>query len=280
MDFGVMIFPTDGAIAAPTLARAAEERGLESLWLAEHTHIPVSRRTPFPGGGELPSQYWHTLDPFVVLAAAAAVTSRLRLATGICLVSERDPIVLAKEVASLDHLSNGRVLFGIGAGWNVEELEDHGLAFSDRWKAVRERVLAMRALWTQDEAEYHGQFVDFEPCWSWPKPIQPGGPPVILGADSKWAFDRIAEYCDGWMPIYDPRRNMDRRLEALSEALERRGRSLSDMDISHYGVPPKLSHAEKACHGVNRVVLSLPAGPESEVLPILDECAEIAAKLA
>jgi probable F420-dependent oxidoreductase len=164
--FGVTTFPTDDGLSVVDLARAAEERGLDSIFFNEHTHIPVSRRTAFPGGGELPKEYSHTHDPFVALAAAAAVTKRIMLSTGICLVIERDPIVLAKEVASLDRISDGRVILGVGAGWNVEEMENHGTSYKQRWKILRERVLAMREIWTRDVAQFHGEFVDFEPLWS------------------------------------------------------------------------------------------------------------------
>src|SRR4051812_23008685 len=177
MDIGVSIFVTDESIGVVDVARAAEERGIESLFLPEHTHIPASRRTPYPAGGELPSWYSRTLDPFVALTAAAVATTKLKLATGVCLVIERDPIVLAKEVASLDVVSGGRFVLGIGAGWNREEMANHGTASATRWKLMRERVEAMKALWTQDEAEYHGDLVDFDPVWSWPKPVQRPHPP-------------------------------------------------------------------------------------------------------
>lgn len=170
MDFGVTMFPTDYAMRVDDLARAAEERGFESLWFPEHTHIPTSRRSPWPGGAALPKEYWHTVDLFVAMATAAAVTTRLKVASGICLLVERDPITTAKEVASVDHLSRGRVIFGIGGGWNVEEMEHHGTPFRDRWKILRERVLAMKRIWTEDEASFDGTFVRFEPLWSWPKP--------------------------------------------------------------------------------------------------------------
>ncbi len=170
--FGLQIFPTDYSIQPVEFARAAEERGFESLFFPEHTHIPTSRKTPYPGMGDLPKEYWHAHDPFVALAAAAAVTSRIKLATGICLIIERDPITTAKEVASLDMISGGRFIFGVGAGWNVEEMENHGTAPSSRWKLMRDRVLAMTAIWANDDAEHHGTFVDFDPIWSWPKPVQ------------------------------------------------------------------------------------------------------------
>src|SRR3954449_12580668 len=168
LQFGLAIFPTDYSIDPVALGRLAEERGFESLWFPEHTHIPVSRDTPYPAGGELPKQYWHTHDPFVALAAVAAATERLKLGTGICLVVERDPIVTAKEVATLDHLSGGRFLFGIGAGWNREEMADHGTDPRTRMRRMADHVKAMKELWTKDEAEYHGEYVDFDPSWAWP----------------------------------------------------------------------------------------------------------------
>ena len=200
-DFGLITFPTDYALQPAELARWAESAGYESLFFAEHTHIPTSRKTPFGGAGGLPEYYKQAYDPFVALAAAASATRTLKIGTAICLVTEHNPITLAKTVATLDQISNGRVVLGIGAGWNAEEMADHGVNFKDRWKVTRERVLAMRQLWTEDEAEYHGDFVDFEPTWCWPKPVQAGGPPVLLGASSRWVPDRVIDYCDGWFPI-------------------------------------------------------------------------------
>jgi len=201
-DFGLVMFPADYAIAPTELARAAEQNGFESLFFPEHTHIPASRISPWPGGAELPREYWHTHDPFVGLAAAAAVTSDLKVGTGIALVTERDPILMAKQVATLDHISDGRLILGVGAGWNAEEMENHGTPFAARWKVLRERILAMKAIWSDEEAEFHGDYVDFDTVWSYPKPKQAGGPPILLGAASKYMYKRIAEYCDGWFPIY------------------------------------------------------------------------------
>ena len=200
--FGIFTFATDYSLGPARIAREVEDRGFDSLFLPEHTHIPASRVSPYPGGGELPREYSHTHDLFVALTAAAAATSRIKLASGICLVTEHHPIQLAKAIASLDQLSGGRVVLGIGAGWNAEEMANHGVPFRDRWKILRERVLAMRRIWTEDEAEFHGEFVDFDPLWSYPKPHRPGGPPILIGASSKWVFDRIAEYADGWLPIH------------------------------------------------------------------------------
>src|SRR5436190_900736 len=177
-----------------------EERGFESLWFPEHTHIPASRETPWPGGADLPEQYWHTYDPFVALSAVAQATERLRLATGICLIIQRDPITTAKEVASLDRLSGGRFLFGVGAGWNREEMQNHGTDPDRRFGVMRERIEAMKAIWTQDEPEYHGKHVDFDPLWSWPKPLQQPHPPVWVGGSSPKVIDRVVRFGDGWMP--------------------------------------------------------------------------------
>jgi probable F420-dependent oxidoreductase len=200
LKFGVSIFPTDYAIGMDELAPAAEQAGFESLWVAEHSHIPTSRVSPRPGGDQLPKQYWHTMDPFVALTVAAMASKTLRVGTGICLVVQRDPIHTAKEVASLDHISNGRFDFGIGGGWNLEEMADHGTDPSRRWKLLRERVEAMKAIWTQEVSEYHGEMVDFGPMWSWPKPVQKPHPPVILGGSGPKILERVVRYGDGWMP--------------------------------------------------------------------------------
>ena len=202
MEYGVTIFPTDYSISPADLAVAAEERGFDSMWFAEHSHIPVSRKSPWPGGADLPKMYYDTFDPFVALASAASVTTKIKLATGICLVVQRDPIHTAKEVASLDHVSNGRVLFGIGAGWNAEEMEDHGTDFKRRFKVMRERIEAMKALWSENEAEYHGEFVNFDPTFAWPKPVQKPNPPIHVGGGFPGGAKRAIRYGDGWMPIY------------------------------------------------------------------------------
>jgi probable F420-dependent oxidoreductase len=200
MKFGIAMFPTDYAEDPATIARAAEERGFESLFFPEHTHIPASRITPYPAGGELPKEYSHTLDPFVALTAAAMATERLNVATGICLVIERDPIVTAKEVASIDHVSGGRFLFGVGAGWNVEEMRNHGTDPEQRFAIMRERVEAMKAIWTEDEASYHGRFVDFDRIWSWPKPVQTPHPPVLVGGNGPKVLERVVAFGDEWLP--------------------------------------------------------------------------------
>src|ERR671919_708128 len=197
MKIGVYVFATDYSMPIAELARALEERGFESLFVPEHTHIPASRRSPWAGGRELPRHYSHTLDPFVALAAAAAVTTKLRIGTGICLLTEHDPIVTAKAVASLDLISNGRFELGIGAGWNAEEMEHHGTAFATRFRVMEERAKAMKAIWTQDEASYEGEFTRFDPIWSWPKPVQKPHPPILLGGESKHTLRRVMDFCDG-----------------------------------------------------------------------------------
>ena len=190
MKFGVAIFPTDYSIGPHRIAKEAEDRGFESIFFPEHTHIPASRKTPWPGGADLPLEYSHSLDLFVALGAAAAATEKIMLGTGICLVIERDPITLANEVATLDHLSDGRALFGVGGGWNREEMENHGTSFSKRWIILRERIEAMKAIWAEDEASYHGNFVDFDRIWSWPKPTQKPHPPILVGGNGERTLDR------------------------------------------------------------------------------------------
>src|SRR6476646_1785751 len=194
MDFGVLMFMTDYAISAPALGQALEERGFESLWVPEHSHIPLSRKTPFPGGGDLPKQYYDAMDPFVMLSAAAAVTKKLKLGTGVCLVIQRDTIQTAKAVASLDQVSGGRFLFGIGGGWNQDEMEDHGTVYATRFKKMREQIEAMREIWTQETPEYHGEIVKFDTIQTWPKPVQKPHPPVILGGACPWAARRAVRY--------------------------------------------------------------------------------------
>lgn len=272
-NFGVTIFPTDQTIQPVELARAVEERGLDSLFFPEHTHIPTSRKSPWPAGGDLPEFYWRTHDPFVALSAAAAATSRIKLGTGICLVIERDPIVLAKEAASLDVISNGRFIMGIGAGWNAEEMENHGASYKHRWKIVREKVLAMKEIWTKDEPEFHGEFVDFDPLWSWPKPVQAGGPPIWLGASSKWTFDRVADYCDGWIPIGGPGSGGIANMKA---AAEKAGRSFEDINLALFGAPIDAKQLEgRIEQGFNDLIFGLPQTSPDDVLKTLDKCAEL-----
>jgi probable F420-dependent oxidoreductase len=227
MDHGVVMFPTEYSIAPDEFARALEERGFESVWFPEHTHIPVSRQSAWPGGGDLPREYWSAYDPFVALMAAAGATKRLRLGTGICLVIERDPIVTAKEIATLDRLSGGRVLFGIGGGWNAEEMANHGTAWKSRWRVLRERVLAMKAIWTQREASYQGEFVRFERIWSEPKPLQKPHPPVMNAGGSPAAQDFTTRHCDMNFVILKDRTFLDgarKQIAHLKEMARARGR--------------------------------------------------------
>ncbi len=271
--FGITMFPTDYSIQPVELARAVEERGFDSLFFPEHTHIPTSRKTPFPGGGELPKHYSHTHDPFVAFGACAAVTKRIRLGTGICLVIQRDPITLAKEIASVDSLSNGRFVLGIGAGWNREEMSNHGADYTNRWGLVREKILAMKAIWTQDEAEFHGKFVDFDPIWSYPKPVQRGGPPVWIGANSKWVFDRVADYADGWMPIGGLGSGNFERLKAACEA---RGRKVEDITLALFGAPTSQETLlGRIGQGFDELIFNLDSEPADAVLPKLDRLAKL-----
>ena len=276
MKIGVSIFNTDYAIRIEELARAAEERGFESLFLPEHTHIPKSRKSPWPGGPVLPREYWHTLDPFVALSAAAAVTTRLKVGTGICLVVERDPITLAKEIASLDFLSRGRFLFGVGGGWNAEEMENHGTDFKKRWRILRERILAMKEIWTKDEAAFHGEFVNFDPLWSFPKPVQKPHPPVLLGVNTPNARDRVVEYADGWFPLAARAGDLAEGIADLRRRAEKAGRDPASLNVSVFGAKADeagLRSYEKA--GAERAILGLPSASRDEILPLLDQYAKL-----
>lgn len=278
MRFGVTIITTDLVWRIDELAPAVEARGFTSLYLPEHTHIPTSRRTPpATGEAELAEHYKRMLDPFVALAAASSVTERLRLGTGISLVAQRDPIVTAKAIATLDHLSDGRVELGIGYGWNVDEMEQHGVDPARRRDVVREHVLAMRALWTEDEAEFHGEFVDFSPSWQWPKPVQPGGPPVLMGgAPGPKLFAAIAEYCDGWLPFGGA--GVREALPGLHDAFERVGRDPVTLRIIPFGTLYDAGKVEYyASLGIEETVLRIAAGPRDPVLAELDRLAELVA---
>ncbi len=279
MRYGVTIFATDESIAITEVARAGEERGFSSLWLPEHTHIPVSRATPAPMGGELPREYRRCLDPFVALTAAASVTERLRVGTGIALAAQREPIVTAKAAATLDLLSGGRFSLGVGFGWNVEEMVDHGVEPGRRRDQVREHVLAMRALWGDDEASFEGEVVDFEPSWCWPKPVQPGGPPVLVGgAGGPKLFSHIAEYGDGWIPIGG--RGMTDNVPRLREAVAEAGRDPDSIDVVPFGSVPnpgKLEHF--ASLGVTECIFQLPSAGRDDVLKVLDDHAALVSGL-
>jgi probable F420-dependent oxidoreductase len=271
MELGVVIFPTDYTIRPDDFARACEERGFESVWFPEHTHIPASRKTPYPAGGELPPEYWHAHDPFVALSAAAAVTTRIKVGTGICLLVERDPITTAKEVASLDFLSRGRFLFGIGGGWNIEEMENHGTDPKRRWKLLRERVLAMKQIWTQEAGEYHGEFVNFDPIWSYPKPVQKPHPPIILGSASRKSLDRVVEYCDGWVPIGFAVSDLPRTIAELHEKAKAKGRDPKSIELSLFWAPGDIDMLRQYRDlGFKRGILAVPSGKPDEVLKMLD----------
>lgn len=271
MEFGVATFATDYAIAPDALAREVEARGFESLWFPEHTHIPTSRTSPWPGGGDLPKEYWHTHDLFVALAMAAAVTTKLKLGSGICLVVERDPIVLAKEVATLDHLSNGRFLFGIGGGWNAEEMANHGTDFRRRWQLLRERIEAMKVIWRDDAAAYHGELVRFDPIWSWPKPAQKPHPPIYLGGHGPKALHRVVRYCDGWMPIPARGGALLQEIADLRQRAVAAGRDPRALAITLYGMPPDADAVRPyAAADVTRCVFWVPSAGADTVLPLLD----------
>lgn len=274
MLYGAGMFSTDYAMRPDDLARELEARGFESLWVPEHTHIPASRRTPYPGGTDLPKEYWHTYDPFVALTAAASVTTKLKVATGICLIIERDPITTAKEVASLDRLSNGRFIFGIGAGWNAEEMENHGTAYKTRFSLLRERVLAMKEIWTKEEAEFHGRFVNFDPVWSYPKPVQKPHPPILMGGFASKTFDYVAEFCDGWMPIGYRLEGLAEKIAELRRRAEGLGRDPQAISITIFGAKPEREALDQLeAIGVERAILMLPPADRDTVMPLVDQYA-------
>lgn len=279
MKFGVSIFPTDTTIKPALLARAVEERGFESLWFPEHSHIPTSRATPWggqAGAPPLPEMYWRTFDQFVALTAAAAATSTLKVASGITLVAQRDPIWLAKQVASVDALSTGRLLFGIGYGWNKEEMAHHGVTYTERRQLLREKVLMMKELWAQDEAAYSGDRLTLDPSWAWPKPVQQPNPPIIMGgAAGPKTFAHIMEFCEGWMPIYG-RHPVVEELENMRKAAEIAGRDPATIEVGVFGAPRDSAQLEAlAAAGVARAVFSLPAVAENVVLEKLDKYADL-----
>ena len=283
MRYGVTMFATDVAIGVVELARAVEERGLDSLWLPEHTHIPITRKTPHPSGEELADKYKRSLDPLVALAAASTATTTLRLGTGVLLAAQRDPIVTAKAVASLDHVSGGRVAVGVGFGWNEDEMADHGVDYRTRRAVAREHVLAMQALWHDDEAEFAGEYVRFPQCWSWPKPAQrdqegrPHVPVLVGGAAGPKLFAHAVEYADGWMPIGGA--GLTEALPILRGALADAGRDPDHFEVVPFATipePGKLDHYQDL--GATEVVFDLPSAPRDEVLPVLDRFAALVAE--
>jgi probable F420-dependent oxidoreductase len=280
MHFGLTMFPTDYAIQPHDLAVEAEARGYESLWLPEHSHIPTSRKSPWPGGGELPKYYYDSYDPFVSLAACAAVTKKIKLGTGICLVIERDPIHTAKEVSTLDRLSSGRVLFGIGAGWNAEEMANHGTVFETRFKLMRERIMAMKEIWTQSKPKFSGEFVKFDEMMQWPKPVQKPHPPIILGGAFPHAAKRAVAYGDGWIPIGGRGLDLLEVLPQFRQMAKDAGRDPASLSFDVFA-PPRDEDLLKRYRdaGVDRVVLMLPPKPRDEILPMLDQGAELMRRL-
>jgi probable F420-dependent oxidoreductase len=259
MEFGIGYFPTHDAVGPGAFARLVEERGHESLFFAEHTHIPGSRESPYPGGGELPRKYSHTYDLFVALTAAATATSSLRIGSGICLVIERDPIVTAKEVASIDHLSGGRFEFGVGAGWNREEMSNHGTDPRKRMRIMRERIEAMKEIWTSDEASYSGEFVSFDRIWSWPKPAQRPHPPILVGGLGPTVLDRVLAFGDAWFPNVGPE-------DLLERVQELRSRTDRPIDVMAMGVPADARRLEPLLEaGFRRVVHWIPSGNRAVV---------------
>jgi probable F420-dependent oxidoreductase len=278
MEVGLCSFATDWSITPADLGRLAEERGFESLFLPEHTHIPVSRETPYPAGGALPEEYSHTLDPFVGLASVAAVTERLKLGFGVVLVIQRDPIVTAKEVATLDVISNGRVLFGVGAGWNLEEMRNHGTDPDTRFRLMRERVEAMKAIWTEDEAEYHGRHVDFDPVWSWPKPVTKPHPPVLVGGMSDGALNRVVRYGDEWMPnVVGTPEILAGRIADLQRRAADAGRG--PIPVTLFAAKPEASALNRLRDaGVDRALILVRSADATNTEARLDELAAIVAE--
>jgi probable F420-dependent oxidoreductase len=268
MKHGLAIFATDEGIAPAGLARLAEERGFESLFFTDHTHIPAARTSPAPRGGELPREYSRILDPFVALTAAALATTELRVGTGICLVVERDPIATAKAVATLDFLSDGRFLFGVGAGWNLEEMENHGTDPSRRFALMRERVLAMKAVWTEEEASFSGEFVNFDRIWSWPKPVQDPHPPVLIGGNGPRAIQRVLAYGDEWLP--EPEEGLAQRMHELQEAAQSAGRRA--IPVTVYGAKPEEVETYTAA-GAHRCVYWLPPRDAERTVERVNELA-------
>lgn len=278
--FGLYMFSTDYSIGPVEVGRAAEDHGFESLFLTEHTHIPASRVTPWPWGPELPREYSHTYDPFVALSMVAATTTTLKVGTGVCLVVERDPITTAKEVATLDALSGGRLLFGVGAGWNEEEMRNHGTDPATRFALLGDRVRAMREIWTQPEAEYHGREVDFDPLWSWPKPTQQPHPPVLIGGNGPRALERVLDFGDEWLPMAgrDPDA-LARRIEELQRLAGERGRG--PIPVTVFGAAPDPDAiARYAEMGVHRCLMKLPAADADQVLPLISSYADVAMSFA
>jgi probable F420-dependent oxidoreductase len=282
MQIGAAMFFTDYSMSSAELAQALEERGFESVWAPEHSHIPLSRKSQLPSGGDLPKQYYDVMDPFVTLTAATAVTKTLKVGTGVCLVPQRDTIQTAKLVASLDQASGGRFLFGIGGGWNQDEMEDHGTVYATRFKKMREQIEAMKKVWTENKPEYHGEIVDFPPMMTWPKPVQKPHPPVIVGGAFPYASRRAVRYGNGWIP-HSRRPQYEDVTEYLPQfraMLAEAGRDLAEVPVTVWGVPPDLDRLKRyEEQGISRGVVQLAPEPADKTLPLLDRWAELIRRL-
>ncbi len=274
MKFGAAMFFTDYSMGPAELAVALEERGFDIIWAPEHSHIPVSRKTPFVLGGDLPKRYYDVMDPFVTLTAAAAATKTIRVGTGVCLIAQRDPIQTAKLVASIDQVSGGRFVFGVGNGWNQDEMENHGTAYATRHKRARENIEAMKEIWTKSKAEYHGEFVNFDPMMTWPKPVQKPHPPILVGGAYPYSARRAVRYADGWMPQVtkgNPTPLTD-LIPLFRQMCTEAGRDPAKMDISIGGQAPDLDLANRYRDlGVNTMSTSLPSEKRDTILPMLDK---------
>src|SRR3954462_11160348 len=282
MHFGASMFFTDYSMTSAALAKALEERGFESVWAPEHSHIPLTRKSPFPGGGDLPKKYYDAMDPFVTLTAAAAATKTLKVGTGVCLVQQRDPIQTAKLVASIDQVSAGRFLFGVGSGWNAEEMADHGTAFKTRHKVARERIKAMKLIWTETSPEYHGEFVNFDPMMTWPKPVQKPHPPVIVGGAFPFGARRALRYGDGWMPhrTRSTYADVQALLPKFREMAAEANRDLASVPITIWGAKENLDLLKRdRDDGISRLVVSLDSAKADTILPELDRWATLIRQL-
>ncbi len=278
MHFGASMFFTDYSMTPQALAKALEERGFESVWAPEHSHIPTSRKTPFIFGGALPKKYYDAMDPFVTLTAAALATTTLKIGTGVCLLNQRDPIQTAKSVASIDQVSGGRFIFGIGNGWNQDEMENHGTVFESRHQLVRERIEAMKEIWTKSKAEYHGDFVKFDPMMAWPKPVQKPYPPILVGGAFPYSARRAIRYADGWMPQLTAKMQVpfNEQIPRFRQMAAEAGRDPATLPVSCWGRMPVYDEIAGYCDlGVERVCTSLDSDTTDKIVPVLDNWAEL-----
>ncbi len=282
MKIGGAVFFTDYSMTPAEMGRALEERGFDSLWAPEHSHIPLSRKSPFPSGGEVPKKYYDAMDPFVALTAAAAATTKLLVGTGVCLVAQRDPIQTAKLVASIDHISNGRFLFGVGNGWNQDEMENHGTVFEQRHKLARERIEAMKVIWTKSKAEYHGELVNFDPMMAWPKPVQKPHPPILVGGAFPFSARRALRYGDGWLP-HRARKQYDDVFDLMPnfrQMAAEANRDLASVPVTIWGAKPDADLLKRDRDGgVSRVIITFESAKLDAVLPEMDKWSAIIRKL-